>query len=246
MANYVSNWIGISGKLKDVEAFVEKAKRPYTSYYSDKEELIECDLSLWNFARPADEMLDYYFGKKTEEKPADFDTWTNEKQFQWKYSGERLDAYNWNIQHWGIGHEIYDLENDVFIDYSADKTTASVSYSFESKWSIPEPAFRAMVEQHPELSFSFESEEETGWGAKYSGEGGEFVLDESWDTPECHEDYARREYEHNCYCANYDDPHDWYDDCPDKTEMIAERHSEYGTETCDCVINSEERNLVYK
>jgi hypothetical protein len=248
MANYVSNWIGVSGTKEDIEAFVAKASKPYTTFWQSGEETetqeqIDCGFAFWNFVRPADEDLDYYFGRKKDEMPEGFDTWSDKEKMEHRLTFSGKNAYDWNIRNWGISHDIWDLTNPAEIEVSADEKTASINYSFETKWAIPEHAFRAMVEQHPELSFDIESEEEQGWGATYSGENGKFEMTEEWDIPDSHADHAKRD--RSCNCEWDDDPHDWYDDCPTQTEALKEHHADFGFDNCECEGMVEEPNLIY-
>lgn len=250
MANYVSNWIGIGGTKEDIEAFVAKASKPYTYNYYASDEAVRTDefdsgFAFWNFVRPPDEDLDIYFGKVKEDNPKGFDTWSDKKKMKHRLAFSGKNSYDWNIRNWGVSHDIWELTNPSEIEVSDDGKTASINYTFETKWAIPEKAFRAMVEQHPELSFHFESEEEQGWGAEYSGEKGKFTTDDEWDIPETHEEHAKREK--TCACEwGDDDPHDWYEDCPDYEEAIAEHHRENGFADCECdEADFEEPNLIY-
>jgi hypothetical protein len=250
MANYVSNWVGIDGTKEDIEAFVAKASKPYTYRYQnheDNKEVVEefdSGFAFWNFVRPADEDLDIYFGRVKEENPEGFDTWSDKKKMEHRLTFSGKNSYDWNIRNWGVSHDIWDLTNPSEVEVSDDGKKASVNYTFETKWAIPEHAFRAMVEQHPELSFHFESEEEQGWGAEYSGDKGVFTTIDEWDIPETHEEHANREK--TCACEWGDDPHDWYEDCPEYDEALAESHRENGFEACDCdEADFEEPNLIY-
>ena len=246
MANYVSNWFGVSGSTEDIQAFMAKAGKPYSQKWSnsDKEEVMDCGFAFWNFVRPPEEDLDYYYGRKQEEKPKGYEKWSDEKQMAWRMSFSGKNASDWNYRNWGISHDIWDLTHPAEIEISADGKTASVNYSFESKWSIPEQGFRAITEQHPELSFDFEGEEEQGWGATYSGVEGEFTTTETWDIPDSHEDNAKRDRTCQCEWSN-DQPHDWYDDCPDKAIEIKRHHLEYGYDGCECEGAVEEPDVVY-
>ena len=203
MPNWVYNYVSINGNKDEIQRFISQAKKEHpASFDEDKKELVyeTDDLSFWNFIAPPQEAVESgeYFGtngwvggKKTGDTP---NNW-----------------YNWNNKYWGCKWDSSDTE----MEYD-EKSPKSVVYRFQTPWSIPEPVFEAMVEQFPKLKFSFECEEETGWGAKYEGEKGDLTETESWAEPSCHSDYVERDNEDSCICANDDDKESWYDDCPDK------------------------------
>lgn len=238
MPNHVWNNLQASGTIADIQAFVAKAGKSHTTEFKGKRfqdaegnwqydpEMIDTQedtdpFSFWNFIRPEDEILPVYFGHVKADKPEGYEEWSMEEKFahDLKFTGNN--AYDWNVRNWGTKWDAYDQNADEpFIDEKAG--TASVSFSFNTAWSIPEPVFKAVCEQHPELSFSFESEEEQGWGATFASsevdgaEDGEptstlIMLDE-WDIPESHADLVSRG--RDCRCEYDDDEDSWYDDCP--------------------------------
>lgn len=115
--------------------------------------------------------------------------------------------YDWNVEHWGT-------KWDACSTHLENTSDTSAIYSFETAWSIPEPIFTAISEQHPELTLEFWSEEEQGWGAEYHSVEGKLVLTREWDIPNCHADYVNRDNEEGCICSYEDDPDEWYSDCP--------------------------------
>ena len=206
MPNWVSNWVGVSGKKSDVERFIEKAKQPRPTGINEETKEIEYSpdeqeiFSFWNFIAPPQEAVESgeYFGTNG---------FVNGEQV----GKTKNNWYEWNTRQWGTKWDACHLNPQ---DLEVDGDNASISYSFETAWSIPEPVFSAMVEQHPELSFSIECEEEQGWGAEYSGEEGEISLVKEWDIPNSHADYVERDREDSCACQWNEDPAEWYDDCP--------------------------------
>ena len=246
MPNWVYTSMSVAGKREDLLAFAEKAKQPHTSQWVQesktwdettkswhtipenerviKEELVEpTALSFWNFVRPTDEELPYYFGQKTKPEDEDNPEATSEERFAKAMSFSKSDWYDWNVRNWGTKWDANDDELDSDLDEL--KEHDSLSYRFSTAWGIPEPIFTAMVEQHPELDFDFDSEEEQGWGAKYTSsdaddvdEGGKptksLIMTEEWDIPSSHADYADRGRE--CWACDSGDPEDLYEDCPDK------------------------------
>lgn len=227
--------MSVTGSKEDLIAFRDKANAPHTTYWlspmwvkNEKGENItvpenertiveeeqKSDLSFWNFIRPADEDLPYYFGTKTDPKPKGYDKWDAEKKMahNLKFSGRGW--YDWNIREWGTKWDA----GDVDLTDSTENKSPDLYYTFQTAWSIPEPVFRAMVEQHPELNFDFSSEEEQGWGASFESastdEGKTLVLTSEWDIPACHADYVERDREDSCVCGWDEDEENWFSDCP--------------------------------
>ena len=230
MPNWVSNWVGVSGTEADITAFVEKAGKNYptkhTSWNSEtkenetKDAMNEEIFSFWNFIEPEDKKA--YWSDAHGEKPEGYAEWTMEQKMahDLKFSGNGW--YDWNVREWGTKWDASSVDGGEII--ADGKGNASTSFSFETAWSIPEPVFRAMVEQHPELSFDFECEEEQGWGAKFTSSEGEehtLILTEEWDIPDSHADYVNRGREDSCVCSYSDDVDDYYEDCPANVREFA-------------------------
>ena len=244
MPNWVYNNISISGKRDDLIAFANKASQRHETQWLSKdwirnedgtntrvpeeERTIEIELSeeqplsFWNFVRPTDEELPYYFGNKTKPEDEPDPNATSEERMAKALEFTGSGWYDWNIRNWGVKWDAND-ENGDTPDLDDLKDHDSISYSFSTAWSIPEPIFRAMIEQHPELDFDFSAEEEQGWGAEYTStdtedEDGkpikELSLTREWDIPDSHADYVDRDNEDGCSCSHSDDEEDWYDDCP--------------------------------
>lgn len=204
MPNWVYISVSISGDQEHLDAFVAKAITPHPKsfdeatgkvVYTDKPEF-----SFWNFVAPPKEAVESgeYFGiHGYSEGKAQGDTPVN-----W---------YNWNNENWNTKWDANDIDLGSTIGGSLDIT-------YNTAWSIPEPVMKAMVEQHPELTFSFSCEEEQGWGADYSGTDGELVEVKSWDIPDSHADYVERDNEEGCACSYNEDEDDWYSDCPRETK----------------------------
>lgn len=128
------------------------------------------------------------------------------------------DWYKTNVDLWGVK---WDVCNSADVQVAPGDCFATIR--FESAWSIPTPAFEAIVEQHPELDFVFKSTEEQGWGSEYCStdpdENGvkELMLTDQWDIPESHSEWIQREGE--CRgCVWDDDPDSRYKDCPPMEE----------------------------
>jgi hypothetical protein len=208
MPNWVYNSIGVSGNWQDLQGFMAKATkpRPWQDDQPDEERF-----SFWNFIAPDPTKLDLYF--ETNGATRDVATGemvrTGDNEFNW---------YNWNINNWGCKWDA----SEIAIDFDQEDTRY-VLIQFSTPWGMPTPVFQAMTEQHPELTFDFEWEEEQGWGGMAVGEKGVYTDKESWDIPNSHADYVARENEDGCNCSHAD-PIYWYNDCPPLTEEEIERH----------------------
>lgn len=212
MPNWVYNFVTVEGDRKDLLAFAEKAEGK-DSKISDAE--IVNAIHFGAFIHPTDEELPYYKGELTDEKPEGYEKLSSAEQMahSLKFSGRGW--YDWNIREWGTK---WDACEQNFTDQMG---AGMLDYSFSTAWSIPEPVFRAMVEQHPELSFKFSSREEQGWGAEYSGDEGELILMREWDIPSSHADYEAADDLDGCICAHSDNGEEWYGDCPRDVEFYA-------------------------
>lgn len=242
MPNWVYNYVSVSGKKDDLIAFAEKASKQHeTQWLSDgwvrnedgtntrvpeEDRKVEVELSnpqplsFWNFIAPTDEELPYYFGHKTKpEDEADPNATTEERMAKaLTFSGSGW--YDWNVRNWGTKWDANDEDGEI-PDLENLQSQDTITYRFSTAWSIPEPIFRAMVEQHPELDFDFECEEEQGWGANFTSSDGDedgersLILTKEWDIPASHADYVERDNEDGCVCSwDSDDPDNWFEDCP--------------------------------
>ena len=242
MPNWVYTSMAVSGSTEDLLAFAEKAKQEHeTQWLTEKwkrnedgtntevpeeERKIEIemsgksDLSFWNFIRPTDEELPYYFGNKVKEEDKDDPDATPEERMAKALTFSGSGWYDWNVREWGTKWDANDAELDTDLSELDGNLNNSISYRFSTAWSIPEPVFTAMVQQHPTLSFEFSSEEEQGWGAEFCSSDDEedgvrsLILTKEWAIPESHADYVDRDNEDGCVCSWQDDEEDFFDDCP--------------------------------
>ena len=219
MPNWVFTTMSVHGEPEQIAEFRDKAKKPYNTYYPDwqtkeiKESQMEGDLLFWNFVEP--ENKDAYFGDAHGTKPEGYESWSMEERLahDMKFSGDGW--YDWNVKNWGTKWEARGvLEQE-------DEDGKYLRYQFDTAWSPAEPAFRAMVEQHPNLSFSIRCEEEQGWGVEFDGTDGELSVTNEWDIPESHADWDAIDNPDRCVCQWSDDKADWYSDCP-RPEMSKE------------------------
>jgi hypothetical protein len=236
MPNWVYNHLSVVGKKKDLLAFAEKARQEHETLWitsewkfdealgknvktPENERVItpemsgESAISFWNFIRPTDEELPYYFGHKVKPEDEDDPNATSEQKLAKAMKFGGYDAYDWNVRNWGTKWDAGSTE----LEESLDKITDTLTYRYETAWSIPEPVMVAMVEQHPELIFDFQCEEEQGWGATFDGRNGKLSLTKEWDIPQSHADWVDLGREDSCVCGWSDSDDETYDDCPTTT-----------------------------
>ena len=219
MPNWVANRISVTGASAELDRFIEQAKAEPPTFRAvdstDTEEKGEWNtpVSFANFICPPQEALDS--GEYWE---------THGFSKGEKVGHTPNNRYEFNTREWGTKWDACQAE--------VEKTDEGVSVSFETAWSPPEPVFKAMVEQFPELDFNIWFEEESGWGAELQGKNGELTLVEEWDVPDSHADYVKRDNEDGCVCAWNDDKEDWYSDCPLPPLYVYVTHA-YKLETTD-------------
>lgn len=236
MPNWVYTSMTVSGKTEDLLAFAEKAKTPYPSQWlseswirnedgtntkvsEDERKIIVKEqtpeaISFWNFVRPTDEELPYYFGHKTKPEDEPDPDATSEERMAKAMTFAGSGWYDWNIRKWGTKWDANDDCLNTDLSELDDSLNNDLSYSFSTAWSPAEGVFRAMAEQHPELSFEFHCEEEQGWGVVFDGQNGELSVSKEWDIPDSHADYVALDREDSCMCGNTEDEGEWYKDCP--------------------------------
>lgn len=199
MPNWVYNSITIKGDTDELQKFSEHiAKKP--KYASDNQGAF----SFHSFITLPDEVdPDEYHGIngwKDGEK-------LGESEYNW---------YNWNTGNWLTKWDACDADSHVITN--AVSRPVSISLTFSTAWSPPDPVFQAMSEQFPALTFEVHWEEEQGFGAEYEIIGGQLTVTDRWDIPSSHADHAKRGSE--CICDYYDSPEDWYDDCPREEQTV--------------------------
>lgn len=238
MPNWVFTSLDIKGKEEDLRKFMEKASKPYTTYYKGvrtqnedgtwsydadavDEQVHDACISFMNFTSP--ENVEAYFAQ-SDYKPEGYDKMSMEEKMAHAMKHSSDGWYDWNVRNWGTKWDACNPEmtND-------DPTTGSVAYRFDTAWSPAVGAFEAMVEQHPELEFDFNCIEEQGWGVVFNGSDGELTVTKEWDIPSSHAEWEDVEGECRACMWHEDgeDTDDLYDDCPDKqtasTEVAVEQ-----------------------
>ena len=145
----------VAGDSADISNFLEKAKKPYKTYFLDGytgqpiEELQEGDLLFWNFVQPEDKKA--YF----EAAPSFVE--------------------RWNQKRWGTKQENGDF------DCLSKANSEELVYDLETR-GAPVEVFSIMTMQHPELFFVFDfTRVRDGDEFVYVGRHGNFELVEEED-----------------------------------------------------------------
>lgn len=237
MPNWVYSYVNVNGKREDLLAFAEKARQEHETLWITSEWKFDAELgknvkvpeserkieremsgeqpiSFWNFVRPTDEELPYYFGHKTKPEDEIPEGASMDERLAKKLTFSGSDWYDWNVRNWGTKWDANDAELEQNLDEL--KEGDELTYRYSTAWGIPEGAMRGMVEQHPELTFYFECEEEQGWGAEYSGKEGELSLVKEWDIPSSHADFDN--LGRDCWGCESGVQEEMYEDCPDKNK----------------------------
>jgi hypothetical protein len=202
MPNWVFCNLSVTGEKSAVEAFDAEMRKPYPvftypegqenrgyGHLEGKWQMSEGgEFSFWNALAPTD--LEAYFTG---------DTW-----------------YGWNTANWGCKWDAKVEDEDTFTHSTGEEQR---TYRFDTAWSPPTGVFVALCAKYTNLSLSLSYEEEQGWGGELeSDDEGGVVETESYDIPDSHADYVKRDREDSCNCAWADDESDWYDDCPREEE----------------------------
>lgn len=222
MPNWVFCTVAVVGKPDLVEQVKEIMAQPYETWHKEYVDgkfvnvqgVHESVFSFWNIVSPEDTHT-YFYGETAKTDLENFaESFT-------KNEAEGKDWYFWNLREWGCKWDACNayIEPDDF--YPADKgDEKSIYYKFETPWAPPIAAIEKFVAKFPELTVSFDYEEEQGWGGEMTWVNGELTHSEEWDIPQSHADeMARKDY-----CSQCDDGHNtldiefWYNDCPRPSE----------------------------
>jgi hypothetical protein len=174
--------------------------------------------AFWNIIKPSDEILDEYFAvhpKVKSDVPVTDPNWWASVEEKRKESNH---WYDWNITHWGtkwdVAVEMDEEYSTTELDFFDDRT----HYRFQTAWSPPEDAIARLAFMFPQLRFTLNFEEETGWAGMIVWEDGRIVESAFYDIPESHQDWIDRDEEDRCECQLGNDPEYWFEDCPMEDE----------------------------
>jgi len=151
MPNWVYNTLTIEGEAERIDEVVAQLNKPFTKQFSEGETTYSNPIiAFWNISKPSDDILDEYIGTASGGNISNPNNW-----------------YSWNNANWGTKWDI-GVADDVTYDTTSTcrETPNSVSYSFETAWSPPEPVMITLSQQYPDLELTLEYQEEQGWGGE--------------------------------------------------------------------------------
>jgi hypothetical protein len=192
MPNWVYNGLTVEGSESSVLKLKEQVGKPISVPVIDwqtNELKIETNdkpiFSYWNIIAPTD--LDTY--------PT-------------QHSANGNDWYKWNIANWGVK---WDASNPYIGGEQVNGENYVIQYNFESPWGIPDEALINLSSQYPDLLFTLEYEEETGWGGEHEYLRGQQLqgMEYNWKCQECDHYHAG-----------------------DPDELFMEEHEEYVCPSC--------------
>jgi len=224
MPNWVFNSVSVTGTPAELDVFKHEIAEPYDVITYDYETRTN---------KPDVRRSSLSFWNAV--APEDLE-WYN-KDGAW---------YDWNIEHWGVK---WDASNVSLTEFENN-----LVYQFETPWSIPVKAMKAMSAKYPNLTFDLYAEEEQGWGADIVFKAGNDDWVREWDIPECHADYVAMERECTMCEGGFNvlDIEDWFSDCPrpskeELAELVREAeetNAKIRLMVKDLTTNSEAGNVV--
>jgi hypothetical protein len=113
--------------------------------------------------------------------------------------------------------DAYDVEFSVTEEAFTSAGMKQVLYRFSTAWSPAEQALESMAEQHPDIIFSLEYEEESGWGGEISYILGELSSYSEYESAASHQDFIDRGAECDS-CEDGNDVMEMFKDCPARVE----------------------------
>jgi len=214
--NWVSQTVTITGSETEISKLREQVKQPVTRKWADKkyneetkswevvgvkEEVDNSIFSFWNIIKPADEILDVYFGV-IDDKPKIEGLSIADKIVLELASSNGW--YEWNCRNWGSKWDACDVDES----YSSP---THLAYNYNTAWSPSLPAIEELSRQYPTLTISVDYEEEQGWGGEIAFLNGEVTYNDEYDIPTSHAEVEERG--NGCWCNGLDDK--VFADCPE-------------------------------
>jgi len=198
MPNWVFNGLSIDGNKEDIAKLKAQLNQPFTrthdqwNYETNKSETKEITFSnpvfsFWNIIKPTD--MEAYNSKSDLEGMKNPDNW-----------------YPWNNNNWGVKWDVAVSDNEQYPETDLyDESETSLSYHFQTAWGIPDQALITLSSQYPDLVFTLDFEEETGWGGegKYVNGECEIISEYNWKCYDC--DYLEINDPEVNYCEDCED-----------------------------------------
>jgi len=206
MGYWINHNIRAEGSKEDIEALASKLTQRRPKSLNDEGDIVwsEEEFSFYNIISPPEEMI------KSGE-------WWEEEGNQWKQ------------QHW----QCYDApaeEFDVFTPFGSNNSnTRMLTIRIDTKYDWPVDIFHELIRQYPSIKFSIWSEGEESEAIHITGVQGSYSQVD-YPSPNSHADWESRGDIDSCWCGSYDNPDDWYEDCPrddPKTYKVVVTHTHY-------------------
>jgi hypothetical protein len=186
MGYWISNWVNAKGSQEDIDTFISDLTQRHPESLNDEGDIVwsEEQFSFYNILPPPEDML--ISGE-----------WWGQKGVEWR----------------DIVWECYDPSALI----SAGNVTGNVvgaTISFDTKNNWPSSKlFIELMTKYSNLSFNIWIEGEDMEAVEYNSDAG--VINRiDHPSPSSHADYEARDLLDSCYCSCYDNPDDWFPDCP--------------------------------
>ena len=201
MPNWVYNTVQIQGTPTEIEAIKNQLNSPFTMEQTDplKDEERTVTFSnpvfaFWNIVRPPVEKMDEYNTTHGWSKEGQ----TGDTEYNW---------YNFNHREWGTKWDVAVSDDAKYRETElVGQSPVMLTYRFNTAWSDPREALKALSAQYPKARILNEWEEEQGYGATTyykngtvsekgyydficddcgKGKKGEYIYDEDSATKQC-------------------------------------------------------------
>lgn len=189
MPNHCFSSVSISGEKETIDEMAAFLSKPY-------KDIDNGGLNFLNLIAPPDEAWTAY--NKGDLSPEEM-------------RNNPVNWYDWNNRHWNTKWNAYDVE--VRIDEIKDGRY-HLHINFTTAWSPAMPVVFKLADLCIEknLDFTFEWEEEQGFGEEWELKDNQFTMIREWDIPDSHAEYEKQGKD--CVCTWEPDPEYHFADCP--------------------------------
>lgn len=116
--------------------------------------------------------------------------------------------YDWNVRNWGTKWDVAVSNDDKYpdtelVEEGKNGENYVVAYRFNTAWSPAVPAIQKLSKQYPDLLFTFNYEEETGWGGEIEILKGKIISESEYDW-QCRECGNTEDETPYCETCEYD------------------------------------------
>jgi hypothetical protein len=188
MGYWISHYIRATGNKEDIDAYVSKLTQRRPKKLNDEGDVV------WS-----EEEFSFYNITPPPEEMIQSGEW-------WGEAGNHWRNVNW---------QCYDAPAEEMDTFNVGGGSVS-AIRISTKYDWPVSVFHELINQHPKLDFDIWSEGEECEAVEIKGSNGSWTQTE-YETPNCHADWEARDNLDSCWCSNYDDENDWYEDCPRET-----------------------------